>query len=229
MQWNLTGLRGATLAEELINVWGPAGVKCAFADILDSQTGALAVPTVQQKYCQDIQIKMNVTNMTHWQAHRNDGSNTFGVTTKVPDFPWFTVCGNADLSFELFPPKLPDNVMKRSSLICPHSNLPLALICHSSATPLPQVIYSVSNWILHLPGFCHADRRTLGDTQRWLQRDRHSWSEITFARIGVSPAFAGIWDNWCVPSWTKSFLLTSNKCQNRVWMLNFVYLQLTLK
>lgn len=30
MQWNVTGLCGATRAEELINVWGPAGVICTF-------------------------------------------------------------------------------------------------------------------------------------------------------------------------------------------------------
>lgn len=37
MQWNLTGLCGATWAEELINVWGPVGVICTFVDIVSSQ------------------------------------------------------------------------------------------------------------------------------------------------------------------------------------------------
>lgn len=36
MQWNLTGLCGAIWAEELINVWRPAGVICTFVDVLNS-------------------------------------------------------------------------------------------------------------------------------------------------------------------------------------------------
>ena len=50
MQWNLTGLRGATWAEELINVWGPGGIICAFVNVLNTHTKALIVLSVQQMF-----------------------------------------------------------------------------------------------------------------------------------------------------------------------------------
>lgn len=72
MQWNLTGLCGATWAEELINVWGPAGVICTFVDVLGSHTEALIVLNIEQmfsstarhrrtKFWRDITVRMSVT------------------------------------------------------------------------------------------------------------------------------------------------------------------------
>lgn len=54
MQWNLTGLHGATWAEELINVWGPAGEICA-------------------RLCQRSQL-------TCWSSHCNIYSKMFSST-----------------------------------------------------------------------------------------------------------------------------------------------------
>ena len=72
MQWNLTGLCGATWAEELINVWGPAGVICTFVDVLGSHTGALIELNIEQMFSwsarhlctnhwRDIPVEMSVT------------------------------------------------------------------------------------------------------------------------------------------------------------------------
>lgn len=72
MQWNLTGLRGATWDEELINVWRPPGVICTFVDVLGSHTEALIVLNIEQmfswttrhlctKHWRDIAVKMRVT------------------------------------------------------------------------------------------------------------------------------------------------------------------------
>lgn len=241
MQWNLTGLHGATLAQELINVWGPAGVKCAFVDVLHSQTGALLVQSCHRwrRYREDVKVRRNVAHMsTFWQSLTNDCSNTytFFESPQGPRFPTIhPVWWSWPTLGTLFPQELPDNVgRKKSSFIGPHTHSrPSSRLWRSSATVvqklLPQVIYSFSDSILHHPCFCHADRGTLGDTQEWLKRDRLLQGEITFAQIGVPPAFAGRWDNRCIPIWTKSLLLASHKCQNRVPVFSFITCRLTLK
>lgn len=69
MQWNLTGLRGATWAEELINVWGPAGVICTFC--LRSRL------TYQSSHCTKLRanVLFNGTSPGHKTQRRCNDEN----------------------------------------------------------------------------------------------------------------------------------------------------------
>lgn len=92
MQWNLTGLRGATLAEELMNVWGPAGVTCfcrrSWLTNWSSCTNRTSLPRVT---CEDIKTKMNVPNMNTDRRIWRRQHLHFSSRCKLPDFPWFSV------------------------------------------------------------------------------------------------------------------------------------------
>ena len=164
MQWNLTGLCGATRAEELINVWGPAGVICTFVDIRGSRTGALVVLNIEQmllwtarhlrtkapkrhyrrnERCHHFHSSFHYTHThththTHWQS---DPPSTPPVIQSVcphvlPAFWWWTASGRTNLPLQPFPPQLPGNIIKRGRLSGPRARClaPTPLRLSSAAT-----------------------------------------------------------------------------------------------
>lgn len=179
MQWNLTGLCGATWAEELINVWGPAGVMCTFVDIRGSHTGALIVLNIEQMLLwtarhlrtkalkrhyrrnerrRHFRPRSTTHTHTHWQS---DPPSTPPVIQLVcpralPALWWWTASGKTNLPLQPFPPQLPGNIIKRGSLSGPRARClaptPLRL---SSAATLQSCFHNwfipLSGWLLHHP------------------------------------------------------------------------------
>lgn len=164
MQWNLTGLHGATWAEELINVWGPAGEICA-------------------RLCQRSQLTCWSSHFFHWnllERHYNQKeclsrfsllAHTMTVRCKqhLPVSVWSPLTKETRLVVIMtcpqFPLQLPGNMIKKDSLIgpsclLPSSNCPPAVICCHTAKLPPWVIYSFPGWLLHHPCTHHADKQT---------------------------------------------------------------------
>lgn len=81
MQWNLTGLRGATRAEELINVWGPAGVVCGF--FWSALSSHLVGLSFQKK--PRASVLLNSTSPEHQTPRRCSGG-------KNESRRWFCTC-----------------------------------------------------------------------------------------------------------------------------------------
>lgn len=76
MQWNLTGLFGATWAEELINVWGPAGETYTVVDVLSSHTVALNV----------LNTKLTLLHIVYRHAKIKKKKNTWLPFTLHPSY-----------------------------------------------------------------------------------------------------------------------------------------------
>lgn len=182
MQWNLTGLCRATRSEELINVWGSAGVICTLVDVPGTHAEAVILntePALSRTTChlctkhqRDITAEMRaaVTANTCVDSH------IYRCLNPPPRASWSSWSAGSlaprdgllvvknDLPLLLFPPQLPVNIMKKGSLIGPHARChsPTTLRLSSAATTaklLPRVIYSVSGRLLYHPGSHRADRR----------------------------------------------------------------------
>lgn len=179
MQWNLTGLNGATWAEELINVWGPGGIICAFVNVLSSHTKALIVLSVQQMFSsyQPVYTIMgrhrspnggysHFSNTIHAhtdsQIYTAAAMPTFCLFEEGRCFPkilcwWYSwpalVTISSTTAWECYKERQSDWPS------CPllSNNFPPAVICCHGAKLLPQVIYSFSCWLLHHLCSCHAD------------------------------------------------------------------------
>lgn len=201
MHWNLTGLCGAIWAEELINVWGPAGVICTFVDILDSHTVALIVLNIEQKlisptrhlwtnYWRNVTVKMNVTvivsfiTLTHliYPAHIHSDYQTAPGTPPViqllwpfvaPAFVWWTTGGERNLPLQPCAPQLPANIIKKAAGVAP---VLTAILQLPSGCHLLPPCKTLSTSDLFLFRLTSASPLPLSDRQTGL-RDTQRWLE----------------------------------------------------
>lgn len=175
MQWNLTGLHGATWAEELINVWGPAGEICAR---LCRRSQLTYWSSHCNKYRENVFFN---SKWLEWYYNQKECFHHFfllahTLIVKPKQLGWHLsvpVCSLLTketllvviMTCPQFLPQLPGNMIKKDSLIgpscpLPSSNCPPAVICCHTAKLLPWVIYSFPGWLLHHPCSHHADKQT---------------------------------------------------------------------
>lgn len=155
MQWNLTGLHGATRAEELINVWGAAGIMCAFVDVLGSHDEAPSalnranVPVVSPAHnILEIHYRSDECCCHCVFAPPIEMTHTFGVSPReAPSFLSYSTpvgvimtcpCNN-------FLHQLSANIIKKGSLTGPHAHChpPTTLRLSSAAT-----LQNLSQWFI---------------------------------------------------------------------------------
>lgn len=147
----------------------------------------------------------------------------------VSAFLWWTAGGKKNnLPLQSFPPQLPGNIIKKGGLSGPHAHFhPPATLRLSSAAMLQNSTSDLFFFRLTpaSPLLSSCRQTGLRDTQRWLKRKRHAQSKMTCTQNGVSAAFVGLRDQWCMLRAEIKHIQMSatwDKCQKCVWMLRFI-------
>lgn len=158
-----------------------------------------------ESYCHCLTLLLH----THWQSDINHPPSTSPVIQSVcahvvPAFLWWTTGGKNNLPLQLFPPELPGNIIKKGWVwvaLMPAAMLQLPSGCHllphCKAASTSDLFFFFFRLTPASPLLPSCRQTSLRDTQRWPQ-EKKACTKMTYTQNGVSAAFVGLWDNWCV-------------------------------